>query len=587
LVTRYKVKDEDFMVIGWIKYKFSEQDFHALDTETKAKVIFDDIQKRTDAISAITEITQWLKSVADEENFSLARRIDIVTALDSLSRKHYEKILIDYLSVSNSQKEDSFRHHFLIAHFANNLMLAWMSVHKHHEFSHLSDKESKKHPCIRPMALAKSMFACGILIKWTHFQYKSVDTETWKNIALILSSSVAIGGFDISVKFSGAGEKYSSCYREFMAIMMAEMTPYSGLLPIQIELSSRIIRLMLDSFALSKEHTDAFSFAFDIKNPREPFRMNEGVTSKSLLFFPGAKYINLLNVLIQQVKDRAELNPALTIGVHCTYKDIEDILALLKSHWSSAPPKRKHERLSLKKHLTIFHSFETIRSAVSRYENIIIESEGRSNEIRERELVDLKIYGFVTDKTKEMKKETAALQCHMPDKTVFSNIEEWVMDNISAYGCGAYVPSVAKWAKIGAVIGMVSDDDRQLSIGVIRRFSAARFKQKYAGIQIFSREPKTVRLREFKPDHKSGNLFNNVDDQAVDGKSALLLPFNTYTGQEATLLASPSVYRQGRLLVIQYKNKTSVTVKLIDRTEKFDDCELMTFRMMHEKDYDL
>jgi hypothetical protein len=76
-----------------------------------------------------------------------------------------------------------------------------------------------------------------------------------------------------------------------------------------------------------------------------------------------------------------------------------------------------------------------------------------------------------------------------------SNAESWIVENVSANGYGALVPSATTdWIRVGEMIGVQVQGADQWGVGLVRRVMRDEQRQYHVGIEIIARTVIMVRF---------------------------------------------------------------------------------------------
>lgn len=259
----------------------------------------------------------------------------------------------------------------------------------------------------------------------------------------------------------------------------------------------------------------------------------------------------------------------LDVGVHGRKDELLDLLTQLLQSWSATPPQRKYARKAAVSRLNVVNGFSEIRRRVAGTEKIVATSAIDNKDMLYQERLDLRLYGFVTEKTRQMMSEAATRQAvSMPEEDA---TESWIMENISESGFGAIIPELAQdWVKVGALLALRPEHGTEWNVGVVRRLTRTPQMKVYVGIQVLAHEPLSVRLH---PIGAKLSVWENVAEiHTQEFLTALLLPQSVYCLEESCLLLEQGSYELGReyeMIVRGEKSRLRLT-GMFEQGEDFD-----------------
>jgi hypothetical protein len=165
----------------------------------------------------------------------------------------------------------------------------------------------------------------------------------------------------------------------------------------------------------------------------------------------------------------------------------------------------------------------------------------------------------------------ATVSADTKDLAFDNSAETWTVENESAGGYGALLPQTkGDWLKVGTVLGVKLEHGAAWGVGVVRRLSAYDLKQRYVGIQVFSKGATVVKLMP-------ANAGSSVIAQ-----DAVLLPSSTSatsgTG-EMSLLLRPGLFSDKKTYEMRAYDRSYLLVpkKLLEGGDDFD---MARFRVM-------
>jgi hypothetical protein len=152
-----------------------------------------------------------------------------------------------------------------------------------------------------------------------------------------------------------------------------------------------------------------------------------------------------------------------------------------------------------------------------------------------------------------------------------SNDEEWIVENESAGGFGAYVPkAVGGWLRVGCLVGVRREEGVTWGVGIVRRVIGDEQGNRYVGIQMLANGGAAVTVFP----HGAGAHAT----VSAEGELCVLLPSTTTHSGETLLLLRPGMFdAKATLEMHAYDRRYRLDPESI--TEHGEDYEIGRFRI--------
>jgi hypothetical protein len=198
----------------------------------------------------------------------------------------------------------------------------------------------------------------------------------------------------------------------------------------------------------------------------------------------------------------------------------------------------------------------------------------------------MKIYGFVTDKTRDKVQQLQALQALIPTSALSINdddedeTESWVVENVSQIGYGATIAGLkVGWVRSETIIG-IQPENAPWQIGLIRRVASESVENAQVGIQVLSNSPNAAMLRP--ADSEMSVWETAADTQTYHHTPAIFMRKDPpYQDEESLLLASNS-YQLHRIYAMVVGGEQR-TIRLLDRINTFQNVDQLIFADVKSK----
>lgn len=518
-----------------------------------------------DPVKSLEEISFWLQSMLDLESVKLVDRIAVTRFLDEAAQPFQRSLSRDYLAATRMNKSQENRLWGLSSEFWRRLAAAYFvcieSLEKDAKSAGLATGELAG-------LTVRALRALAAQIKLLHLRYRPVDERTWSDVIKLYMLAEGKSFVRELVTTSQFTQTPTSVQQEILKILMLEAAAPDRLMPAQIELAERLVGQFASSFVLSEE-LQGCTYYFDLSARKAPVRLQPGTRIHSVMrFFGAGSALQKLEETMRQVK-LSVVPQELDVGMPGRKDDLLDLLAQLLQSWSATPPQRKYARKAAVSRLNVVNGFSEIRRRVAGTEKIVATSAIDNKDMLYQERLDLRLYGFVTEKTRQMMAEAATRPAvSMPEE---DTTESWIMENISESGFGAIIPELAQdWVKVGALLALCPEHGTEWNVGVVRRLTRTPQMKVYVGIQVLAHEPLSVRLH---PIGAKLSVWENVAEiHTQEFLTALLLPQSVYCLEESCLLLEPGSYELGReyeMIVRGEKSRLRLT-GMFEQGEDFD-----------------
>lgn len=518
-----------------------------------------------DPLKSLEEISFWLQSTLDLESLKLGDRIAVTKLLDEAAQPFQRSLSRDYLAATRMNKAQENRLWSLSSEFWRRLAAAYFICIESLEKGAKGDGQAAGE---LSGLTVRALRALAAQIKLLHLRYRPVDERTWSDVIKLYMLAESKSFVRELVTTSHFTQTPTSVQQEILKILMLEAAAPDRLMPVQIELAERLVGQFANSFVLSGE-LQGCTYYFDLSARKAPVRLQPGTRIHSVMrFFGAGSALQKLEETMRQVK-LSVVPQELDVGVPGRKDDLLDLLAQLLQSWSATPPQRKYARKAAVSRLNVVNGFAEIRRRVAGTEKIAVTGAIENKDMLYQERLDLRLYGFVTEKTRQMMAEAATRSAAAkPEEDV---TESWIMENISESGFGAIIPELAQdWVKVGTLLALRPENGGEWNVGVVRRLTRTPQMKVYVGIQVLAHEPVSVRL------HPTGvklSVWENVAEiQAQEFLSALLLPQSVYCLEESCLLLERGSYeldREYEMVVRGEKSRLRLT-GLFEQGEDFD-----------------
>jgi hypothetical protein len=503
-------------MLSWIKRGRSD---HPLDDKDAPKILVDDLAGK-DPVLALEQLSSYLDVVKTADNLKPLRALEIVDLLDRTGRATQRRL--NQTFVAETQHLTKFQQARLWA----TVYAYWTQLAEGYRFCLAKYQVGAVGAAALtpqlPRIICRAMRACAGQLKWSLLRYGPVEPRVWHDLGglYLLAEALQFARTTLGVYRGAKGE--SSPERELLRALMLSVSAPDGLLPLQIEIAERVIAQWAGDFRIASRPSKGVHYIFQVSGEHPPGRLptNSRIRSGMRFFGPGDAAL-LLEHSIQSLDRNQALPPDLIAGGDYEPGLVQATLRHLLRYWGPKLPERVQRRRRHVERVSVVHDYEEVVANVG---GLFFES------------------AFV------------------------SNEEEWVIENESEGGFGAFVaqPSGA-WLKIGSLIGIRREDGVSWGAAIVRRVALDENGNRNIGIEVLAPGGAAVTILADPLRSKSSGIGN-------EGELCILLPSATVQSGEAMLLMRPGLFSPARNLVMRAYDRQYLLVpfRLVRSGDEFD-----------------
>ncbi len=410
---------------------------------------------------------------------------------------------------------------------------------------------SKIQPTI-PQIASRAIRGFSDIFKWRYFRYEKVDDKLWSRLNNLYRMTEFDGFQGTRMKLYASDSKPSSCMEEYVRALLLSPLGAGSLVPKQIEMVDHWLENWADKTQLESDY-DASRHFFYVDTakglPLKRIRPNLDMEA-SFRFIDTTRLQEHIQQTERALKSGA-LPPSLGLGEDFRLPDGYDLLSHVANEWAptSERERRVNNRAPAQGRCEVVRDLATI---CKRLEAELEISSGTApgQQLSMEEILDIKLYGFVTERTK-----SSTAQRGQGSRDL--NSEHWPLLDRSDSGLGVMLKGEeSEWVKVGKLLAIRLDPTHPWLVGVIRRITRMHDDMRKIGVQTLSSEPIMVQLEMHEI---SAGLSYSVEDSHIQPQTvsqALVFP-NLQDGN--VIIMESARYAHGR----QYKMRDQSGVRLI------------------------
>jgi cyclic-di-GMP-binding protein len=420
-----------------------------------------------------------------------------------------------------------------------------------------------------PLITARAIQGFGDILKWRYFRYEVIDDKLW----LRLHNLYRIAEFDHfernSIRLYKHSTKANTCLGKYTQALLLSRFGNGTMTPRQLDMVDTWLDNWSDSVKVDKQFVDtAHLFYVDTSRGEGLQRILQPGREATLRFINSNQLAAQAANAIESIKNGA--SPAvLGLGEDFRMPDGLTLLERVFQEWTGkvGQNRRRSERKPNEGNWGITLGMDNICLRLSK-----VSGQGRNAPLSPDELMDIKLYGFVTDRTKKN---------HLRDQQTSAQdqlSERWRQMDMSENGLGFVVnPEQSPWVKIGKLLALRHSDEKDWVVGCIRRIARIDNRQQIIGVSLFAGEITAVQIKLYE---KNVSLTYEVNDISLPASTQLYhaLLWKDENGLETLLMEGAGYSRDRKYLIYDKNNSRLIQLDAVE--DKGEDWLQATFRVL-------
>lgn len=451
---------------------FGKKSDHPMANLKLARSLLADLP-RNDLFRSVSELTDWIESVALCDDFRLIDQFQVVSLLDETARPLARKLAYEYFTLADTNTYQGNRISRALGSLANHTVIAYCRM-----ITRYCSGEGAAIRAQLPLMVARAVRAMREQVKYAAVHYGPYDDALWRQLAQLYQHAEQHQYLDTQLNLYSPLSPPTTVKREAGQLIAWYAYGINSLSPRSMHLAERIIAQYGNAVETSETLHGQVLFGFDLASPAAPMRINVEAT-----LHPSMRYISLadmqarLEELIVALKKNVvpkELNLGGAYAAEWVLEAARHVLTNLVE-----PPVRLSARRELSSTIDV----------VTGYSNVLACCPGRSGG------------------------EYPPMQ--------------WGLENISPSGfCAVLTGRVADRLRIGQLLGVHKSAGP--GVAVVRRMLHDTEGRLHVGVEILSHQISGLEL--------SGDAVHSairLHDGAEDGTVRLLMQADGFSMQQS------------------------------------------------------
>ena len=498
-----------------------------------------------DALKAHAAILKEIRQFNEELTELSKSRLEVLMLLDERAQDLADTLARQYLRNARMT-------HSMEGQLWNEIYnLLWETARSYHAFI-LYLRQPHANGWLTPHLPKLSlrlMRTFGALMKWRNIRYQRPGDKLWLRFHNLYKVAEAGGFHQTPLHAYPTDSQATTCETEYLRCLMLQQAHAGTLYPRQLDLVDRWLGKWTPIFLSISQHLDVnhHTFNVDLAADRGPSRIRNADNESSFRFWATKELVAHLGELRESLKDGS---PPSALGLTEDVRTAEalELLDHLIRQWSPlmSREQRRQPRKAVKKLVSLAHGLPGIIACLRHPTG---EGDGiYTPQLVYDEMVDVQVYGFVTDRTRERPPQSSKLP------SAATGIESWVIQDESECGYGAIVETREKdWLRVGTLIAIQANRGGNWALGILRRLSRTNERESLVGIETLPGTPEVVMLYG-KRLKSEGYSVDGVDAVGADQPVAAIRLSLREPGKTC-LIMDPADYQHHGILEINYQNE--------------------------------
>ncbi|WP_147070031.1 hypothetical protein [Sulfuriferula plumbiphila] len=467
-------------------------------------------------------------------------------------------------------------------------------AHAYHGFimSYVANPADNPLRASMPQITLRTVHNFGNAFKWHYFRYEKPEHKLWLRLHNLYRVAEFEGFSKTELTLYPQNGRTTRCMDQYNRALLLGQLDASTLHPKQIE--------MADRWLCEWSHLIGHASQFNPDSHTLYVALSEGVGARRIRnteFSASCRFLTTARLhekiqLTRSALQNGESPALLGLGEDCRLPDCLEILDYAERQWGPLDKReqRKSPRTPAKEIIDVVHGFNEICALVKQGGNGADILHEMDAELKYDEMIDLKLYGFVTESTRARMRSRHATP--VPGEKIPPH-ERWVMEDISEHGLGACVPADSNdwvrlgsmaatfgkypvwsccdsndWVRLGNMVALKVERDASWKIGVMRRLLHGGDGLLQVGIEVLSHKPQMLLLRPQSVNALQGYAVGGVE--TTDATPPVPVIFTTLPASgPGELLLEAAQYASGRSFQASFGAQKG-TIRLRDVIEKGD-----------------
>jgi hypothetical protein len=462
---------------------FGKKSDHPMADIKSAQALLEDLPKN-DVHKLLMELTEWIESVAENDEFKLDHQFAVLRLLDEAAQTHVRKLSREYFTPNEPGKFQENRMWLVIGNLSRHTAEGYYKVFERYCKAEKSGNTIKAQ---LPLLLVRAVNSMAVQLKFISVRYGHIEKAIWANLAEIFNHAELHGCLDTPVNLYPSIAGNTSVKFEIGHLLGWYGCGVNTLKPLYMHLTERLVAQYCMDIDVHSQQGEHDLFSFDLNRPAAPKRVKvESGTSTSKRYVNMTGMKSKLEALIQTLGKKV-MPGELTMGVGYSPELMLEAAQYLLNYITS-PPLRRSARRSVKIDMSVVQGFADI-----------------------------------------VERTNAGLNFNQQKP------EQWQIEDISANGFRTVLPAQSSEdIRVGSLLGVQPTGVQNWGVAVVRRMMRDDKDQLHVGAEMLANQVTPVALVQggeggaaFEEGQTALWLYDKPGE--MDGSARLLMKADTFT----------------------------------------------------------
>lgn len=512
------------------------------------------------------QLAMIIAQMQTDETMDYQALLELVITLEALNFPRLEKLTTQFVQIENLKPELEINVSETCYNYCRQSYIAHLKIIE----KVINPTKFKLEGNMPVIVIARAIYAAMNMMKWRMLTQENPPTKMWIQLYMLyrIASQQSLLNVPIEL-FELSPSTTLSAY--FMQACMLGQLVQANLNKQQVDIAYRVLAAWLTRAHISKNNTpEQYLFYIDLEKDVAAKRMRNVEANEQCRYWELDDLEKQITVALT-VSARGEIPDSLQLAKINHAKKLNSTLSILLAEWTKTNyvrQRRKEDRQATSKTAKVNAGIVSICNQVSQANQI-------SNGLR------LSRDGKSFDE--RLRGHTALIQSSGLGLNSGS-LDTWIVTDESPHGLGTRVNKYANiLARPDKLIGLRMDEDPgQVVIGIIRGVKPTTGNQLKVGIEVLSRHPVWVQLRQSRnnesvfdrPSETAGIKPASIIDTGLF--SGIYLPIEAGLSNTASLILPKANYRLNAFYAVQIAGSPKL-VKLGEPVESRDDWVKVAF----------
>jgi len=341
-----------------------------------------------------------------------------------------------------------------------------------------------------PLIAGRAIRGFCEIFKWRYFRYERGEEKLW----LRMHNIYRIAEFDRfqnnKIKLYDQEAKATSCEEEYVRALLLSPLGSGSLTARQIEMVDKWLESWSHLTPLEKDYkSELHNYLVDMGHGQGLRRIRPNTTTESNYRYVSTEALLAHLDTTERALRTGAVPATLGLGEDFRLPDGYELIEYVANEWAtnSERDRRDSPRESTDGRCEVLHDLGSICQRMQ-LDRDIATGQNSTQALSPEEILDIKLYGFVTERTKTTMAQRSMIHSDQA-------IERWAMRDRSDMGLGISLKNEqSEWVRVGKLLALRLDPTGPWQIAIVRRISHHDDEWRKVGIRILPHSPLLGRL---------------------------------------------------------------------------------------------